>query len=434
MIRLFLGTPGAGKSYGALKEVVLELLYSQRIVITNLPVLPGLLNAWMAKNHPEWTDDINQRVRIIGEDQTKEFYRYRSVIGDIGTVTKGDALEGKHLPYGEHKGNGVFYIIDEAHIPFDSREWASTGTELTFYNSQHRKMNDELIFVTQFEKLIDVRVRGFVQEFWYFNNDGLEAFWTYFQKPAGFTVEVHRKPPSGPHSPPPLERRKTRMDFTLAACYDTSAGVGITGRKMPEVKRKKKFAVWWLAIPVLLLGFMFLKAPDVLTSGIAYLLGNGVKTQKTDQTKGGAQASLPLNSGSIPRAEREASLEKKAEKVPTAELPPPVYATGYITAPGRGVVVTLSDGTRKTTAPGVVETVVIKGKAYELKDSSKKVSTIPVVPTTVVVHEKTNRKPSSDSGGGPRLLPKQRQVTETAQAERGGGDFGQIPADRKIRQ
>jgi len=398
MIRLFIGTPGAGKSYAALKDVVEELAYGSRLIVTNLPVLTGELNAWMAKEHPLWKDDINQRIRLISEEETKQFYRYRAIAGDLGTVSKEDSLAGRHLPYGEHRGAGVLYVIDEAHIPFDSREWASTGPELTYYNSQHRKLGDELVFITQFEKLIDVRVRGFVQEFCYFNNNGLEKFMTWFQKPATFSMEVHRKPPSGPGSPAPLESRTYRMDFALAKCYDTSAGVGIVGRKLPERKRKKAIPIWWLAVPIILAGIIIAKIPGWMGKGAGYWLRGGQETieQKVAQATGATSA----------RGEEQRQPQRETPdvprgttvKVPTAE---PLHATGYILSPRRGMLVTLSDGTRKSTAPGVVEAITIKGERYALKPQKREEMRLTPVQNgpNVVSHE--NKQPDSQPRGDP---------------------------------
>jgi len=167
MIRLFIGTPGAGKSYAALKDAVEELAYGSRLIVTNLPLLFGELNAYMSSVYPGWKEDINQRARLITEEETKQFYRYRTIIGDLGRVSREDSLAGRHLPYGEHRGNGVLYIIDEAHIPFDSREWADTGPELTYYNSQHRKLGDDVICITQSIGNVDKPFRSVAQDFTY---------------------------------------------------------------------------------------------------------------------------------------------------------------------------------------------------------------------------------------------------------------------------
>jgi len=332
MIRLFIGTPGAGKSYGALKDLVEELVYGQRLIVTNLPVLIEVLNPYMAKKYPEWADDIHKRLRIITEEQTKEFYRYRYPVGDIGRVTIDDSKEGRHLPYGDHRGNGCLYIIDEAHIPFDSRAWADTGPELTYYNSQHRKLWDELVFITQFEKLIDIRVRGFVQEFCYFENHGLSKFMTWFQRPKVFTMEVHRKPP-GLGSPPPNERRHYQIDLELAACYDTSAGVGISGRKKPETGRRKGVPFWLIVFPALAIALLLAKIPGWTSGGVMTLMGREGKKETSQPV-----AAAPSFAPPIPFQPLAKQLQQTE-----AKKPDPVVVKSYLTS-GRKLIVTLSDG------------------------------------------------------------------------------------------
>lgn len=377
MIRLFIGTPGAGKSYAALKDVVEELVYGTRLVITNLPLLLGNLNAYLAKKHPEWKDDINQRVRLITEAETKEFYRFRGVVGDIGTVTKADSLSGRHLPYGDHRGNGVLYVIDEAHIPFDSREWAETGPELTYYNSQHRKLDDELIFITQFEKLIDVRVRGFVQDFCYFQNMGLEKFMTIFRKPAMFAMEVHRKPPTGNNAPPPNERRYYKMDFELAKCYDTSAGVGIKGRKLPERKVKKGLNLWWILLAGLIVAWLISRIPRLISAGAESILRPEVKEKKAGEKE------KPMGAGFI---KEMTGRNQDPPKVPPSELEGPretkgkegVGVLGYVTD-GKRVTVYLDNGEAITEGDGVLQVVErgrvrMAGKWYTLRANKNAVA------------------------------------------------------------
>jgi len=373
MIHMYIGPPRSGKSYASLKEILEELVWGNRIIITNLSIDLGKLNEYVATEHPEFKGDINQRIRILDEAQSKEFYRYRRITGDIGAVSREDSLKGVHLPYGDHAGDGVLYVIDEAHIPFDAREWATTGPELTFYNSQHGKLSDEAIFITQFEKLIEQRVRAFAQDFYYFQNMGLERFMTYFHKPQMFTMEVHRKPPSGPGSHPPLEKRHYRMNFKLANCYDTSAGVGIKGRNKPEKKGKKGLNIFWLLVPIALVVYLLTRAPDWVTKG-ASLLTDGAN--QLEEKAEDAVRERATNGPPLPTQEAQ-------PKVPPVEKP---HATGYIES-SRGTTVTLSDGTRKSTAPHVFETIRIKGSVYEFKQKQEKALTRDTWPPNMATHE-----------------------------------------------
>jgi len=412
MIRLFIGTPGAGKTYGALKDILEELLYGVRMVITNAPLLTPVLNEYIAKHHPEWKDDINLRVRLISEGETKQFYRYRGVTGDIGTVSREDSLAGRHLPYDQYRGDGVLYVIDEAHIPFDSREWADTGPELTFYNSQHRKLNDELIFITQFEKLIDVRVRGFVQDFCYFQNMGMEKFLTVFRKPAMFCMEVHRKPPSGNNAPPPNERHFYKMDFELAKCYDTSAGVGIKGRKLPEKKKKGGFNVLWLL------------AAGVIVAGLLMMVPRAIKWAVGASMPSHEAVKAPKDKGlsalvkeTVSPSERKVPPSELANAVPRGTKPD-LEVVGVVYR-GRRIAVQLANGDILTESDGVQafdrSRVKIAGKWYALK-ANKNARSAPISekkeltptespPELPREQEQTTVKISGDTEDGPSERP-----------------------------
>lgn len=258
MIRIFYGTPGAGKSYGTLKDLIEELAYGLRLIVTNLSVDFGRLNALLQKRYPQIDfGDINHRIRIITEEQTRQFYAFRSTAAPQLTVPcKEDSLSGRHTAYpprdptGALGMDGVCYYIDEAHIAFDAREWGTTGPELSYYASQHRKLNDECVFITQHPDMLERRLRMLAGQFWSFQNNGVRRFLTFFQQPAYFTCEIHLKVPTGPQSPPADSTLRYRLDKEIADCYDTSAGIGISGRKMPEKKQKKGLPIYWLLVPL----------------------------------------------------------------------------------------------------------------------------------------------------------------------------------------
>lgn len=396
MIRLFVGTPGAGKTYGALLDAIQELVYGERLLITNLPLLLPDLNAYLADEYPGWTGDINQRIRILDEKQTKEFYLYREIVGQLEPVSHDESRNGKHPDYASKRGVGVLYVIDEAHIPFDSREWAVTGPELTYYNGQHRKLNDELIFVTQFVNLIDVRVRGFVQEFWIFNNQGLERFMTWFQKPDYFHVEVHRKPPSGPNSPPPNETHRYKLKKRIAACYDTSAGVGISGRKLPDKKRKKAIPLWWILVPLLLAAIGMVYVPRLLGKGFVAIAGGSKTEEKPKQ-----DIQQTPRAGNVPDA-----------PPPTVDARPLKKATSW-SKRGKTVLINFDDGSTESEGTGVIgfnkDFVVMRdGRVFR------------VVRTPVPVHHTPQKQsvPEPEAKTSPRSVPRSDQAPEAPQAPR----------------
>jgi len=348
MLRIFYGTPGAGKSYGALRDMIEELAYGERLIVTNLSLDLGKLNEWMHKEFPWWEDDINCRIRLITEEQTGEFYSFRTVgMPPLHVPDRSSSLAGVHVKYFDEsvlatRNTGVCYIIDEAHIKFDSREWKEAGPELTYYASQHRKLNDECIFITQHPDMLNNRLRMLCQEFWSFNNFGLEKVFTYFSKPAFFTCEVHRKLPTGAIVPPPMAVHRYRLDKSLADCYDTSAGIGITGRKLPEKKERKGFSIFWLAIPIAVGCYLLFKAPEWVAKG-AVKLTTGTVNKASEVAKAAIDPQKPA---------RDPNMPFQAPGPVYVAPQVPVYVQSYAVR-GQDAIVYLSDGRELTGASGL---------------------------------------------------------------------------------
>jgi len=356
MIRTFIGSPGGGKTYGALKDMRDELLYGHRLCITNMPVHVDRLNAHLQKYDQEAAPDLNQRLRIISDDDAKEFYRFRGVAGIHPKVDRAQSLAGNHVNYTE---SSCAYYIDEAHIMFDAREWTQTGPELTFYTSQHRKLDDDCVFITQHPDQLEKRVRMLSQEFWIFNNFGMEKFATYFQKPSWFSCEVHRRIPTGLNPIPAQAVYRYKLDKELADCYDTSAGVGIVGRKTHEKKPKESFSIYWLAVPLVVAAFALYQAPELLTRVVNSALSGTAKdaTAKIEEKSPPAQTGGAL-SPSTPIPSTPA----------TPDIPSrPLYVKSYAIRNGEAIV-TLSDGQILTKETGLVR--ITKSMAY-MKDGTK---------------------------------------------------------------
>jgi len=358
MISIFYGQPGAGKSFGALQsKLVDELIYGDRLIVTNLPVDLGRLNAWCQKNHPWWTEDINQRVRIVTEDDTATFYCFRTVgMPPLECPDREASLAGKHVAY-QPGDKGVMYIIDEAHIKFDAREWKDAGPELTFYCSQHRKMNDDVTFITQHPDMLNNRLRMLAQQYWSFNNHGMEKLLTYFRKPSFFTVEIHRKMPTGLNPPPAEETRRYKLNKSLADCYDTSAGVGITGQRKPEQKAKGGINVLWILIPLLVGAYVLAKIPDGAAYGVSKMLEPGkIDKGKPDEAQGVPPS--PMGGPTKP--------EHVATSAPVV-TPLPVYVRS-VAFSATDAVVTLTDGRILTMGTGLAR---ITNDMVFLKDGTK---------------------------------------------------------------
>lgn len=356
MIRIFLGKPGGGKSYGALKDIVDEIVLGQRVVVTNLAIDVGALSAWIQKNYPDADFDPVKRIRLLTDAETKRFWLYRGPRKKVDESTADPTIEGHFGVVPKHM-LGVLYVIDECHIHFDARSWKENGLQLTFYDSQHRKYNDEVIFVTQFLDLVDKRVKGFAQDYVYFVNNGLQRFMTHFRMPKYFTVKTYTRPQAdGPRKDTPQAATRYQLDVTLASCYDTSAGVGIPGRGKHEVARIKGVPIYWIAVPILLLAFVLMKAPDIMTKGVLKVLDTGQKKPDATETSPAGAGRGPDRLGPVPLPSGTtgpAPASTGPETPPAVGAPPaPVYVRS-VAVFGRKAIVTLTDGRTLTSGTGL---------------------------------------------------------------------------------
>lgn len=370
MIRIFTGKPGGGKSYGALRDIVEELVYGQRVVATNLALDLGKLNAWLQKNHPQADVDIHKRIRQLNEEEARQFWLHRKDNTDIESPTEEEQKKGKFFKV-PPETYGMLYVIDEAHIYFDARSWATTGLQLTYYNSQHRKFSDECIFITQFLDLIDKRVKGFAQDYYYFVNNGLERFLTFFRLPEYFTVKVYTSPRKDNGRDFASASSRYTMDFTLADCYDTSSGVGIKGRQMPEQKRVKGLPLVWITVPVVLLGVVMFYVPEVMSYGVMKALDTTTQKASSKALHGGPRPAGSGELAGVPKETRGSDTKPpQADAIP--KQPPWVvsFALGKADA-----IVKLSDGTELTKATGLLRITpdwvfTTDGKRYRIHRGS----------------------------------------------------------------
>lgn len=330
---MFLGKPGGGKSYGALLDALEEATRGDRVIVTNLSIDPGKLSAFVQRHHPDAEFDPNQRLVVLTQEQARRFWLYRGPAVLVPDVTKEQEKLGQFPDFAKYAGNGCLFIIDEAHVLFDARAWAESGLSLTYYNSQHRKLNDEVIFVTQFLELIDKRCRGFAQSFHYFRNGAAEMLFTFFRAPSYFLVKVYQRPPTGMMDTPSEVHRYT-LNKELADCYDTSAGVGISGRKKPEEKKKRGLHFAWVVVPMVALLCAMWFGPDLLAR-LAFGSGRSARSE---------------GAGSLLRRPNEHAAERERERIEQSASPEPdrnrvseLWVVGYVVR-GTRVNVLLSDG------------------------------------------------------------------------------------------
>lgn len=285
-ITIYHGLPGGGKSYATLQdEVIEELRYGKRYVAFDYAIDLAELNAYFQENNLRCPDgqfpDIMARCHLLTEKEAREFWRY-----PMPKVVVPNKLEAKEtLPdYGQWNdenpltpgGVGTLYVIDEAHLKFDARAWKQTGAGLTFYMSQHRKLNDEVIMITQHLSQLESRVRNITERFIECNNNTNRRIFTIFRRNSKLVQEWRYKCP-----PAPVDRKiEYHLDPKLARCYRTMAGHGVAGRNVPEKRRMKGIPVYWIALPIVLGVYVMSEMPGYVgkkLSGMVREIGDPPK-------------------------------------------------------------------------------------------------------------------------------------------------------------
>lgn len=368
MIRDVYGKIGGGKTYYSVAfEILEELVYGERIVVTNVALDLPEIAALIAKRYPQVPPvDLHSRVRILSIDEMAEFFRYRHHGCTLDVPTLEEWRKGANVCYDfdplkgpekDSRGNyvhllpSVFYVIDEAHVKFDARGWMTQGPHVTFYNSQHRKLNDEVLFITQFPELVDKRLKGFAQEHIYIENLGLQRVFSYFRPPAYFVAKSYLRERTSTLQDVPQWTKRFRFDPEIGKCYDTSAGVGIKGRKKPETRKKKGVSLGWAALGLCLAGWALIAALDWLPRKVVGKV-HDVGTSAAKEVSPAAKPAVTVDLAPPQRPAQTFAPVPVTATPPPAILPPlqgtlepstPLYVRGMVWNRGR-YLFNLSDG------------------------------------------------------------------------------------------
>jgi zona occludens toxin (predicted ATPase) len=156
MIIGYVGTPGSGKTYEAVKTI-LSNLKKGRIVYTNIEGLEKAVCREMIKNVCDLSDlAIERQLKIFEDHELDNFWN--------------------------HVEPECMVVIDEVQKVFSSREWQSEKNKhFGFWASTHRHHGFDVILITQNPERVDSAVRGLFE-------------WTYlFRKVNFFGGAVQKK-------------------------------------------------------------------------------------------------------------------------------------------------------------------------------------------------------------------------------------------------
>jgi len=344
-IHFISGKPRGGKSLYAVKLVVDELLYGSRCVITNLALRPGDLNAYLQVQHPDRSINLFDRLIILTDDETGVFWTVRPHGVRVPLLAEADWRAGRRPDYSAVKDAGVFYAIDEVHNFFNSRKWMETGRDVLFYLSQHGKLGDTVICITQHVANVDKQFRSVTQDYTYLRNMCKERM-GLFKLPALFMRKTYLQPATDTSAP--METGSFRLDVSgLASCYDTAKGVGIHGRSADKSERAKGLHWMWFVIGVPLLIWLGLR---YVPRGVAAVITpKGPIAAITAPAVPGLSPAVPATNAApsgLP-VPAPGGLASSVHSVSTNEL----SVTGVATM-GSVIYVTLSDGRILNSARG----------------------------------------------------------------------------------
>ena len=269
-IHFISGKPGGGKSLYGVRLIVDELIKGDRVIVTNVPLKLGEVNAYLQKNHPDvfarWYEakpdvldglspnsrefclpTISDRIIVIDEDELPKFFTFRGEGVRLDSVNNQQWKQGVRPDFSKVKDKGVFYVLDEVHIAFNSRAWADTGNEVLYYLSQHRKLGDDVICITQAIANVDKQFRSVAQDFTYLRNLAKQRA-GFFRLPGVFIRNTYTQPATD--NSKPTETGTFTLDVAgMASLYDTAKGVGIHGRAGADTKSRKKGLHWmWFVV------------------------------------------------------------------------------------------------------------------------------------------------------------------------------------------
>ncbi|HEV2210247.1 MAG TPA: zonular occludens toxin domain-containing protein [Verrucomicrobiae bacterium] len=252
-IHFISGKPGGGKTLYAVKLIVDELVFGKREIFTNVPLHVGRLNEYLQERWPSRDCNVVQRVRLLDDSETGRFFSIRPGGVQVPVLSKEEWSAGKKPVYPALQDGGVMYVIDEVHNFFNARAWAETGRDVLFYLSQHRKLGDTVICITQAVMNVDKQFRSVTQDYTYLRNLKKESY-GFFRLPGVFVRRTFTTPPSDTSEA--METGTFRLDVSgLASCYDTAQGVGIHARGADREEKRSGLPWWAFVVAVFLLLF-----------------------------------------------------------------------------------------------------------------------------------------------------------------------------------
>jgi hypothetical protein len=304
-----------------MRLLLAEIRSTNRPIVTNFPIITKNLGAALHKEYGETYDILHRITYIEARNEVANFYRIRSQ----ATVREKDWLvaekdsKGKSIGYdiqAAFSGGGVFYLLDEVHLVFGARDWQEMGRACIYYASQHRKLGDDVILVSQVPKNVDNQFRGLAQDFSVLRNHGMERIWG-FKQPDVFTRKTYQNMPTGSQQDTPMETSRFKLNLLWANCYESERGMGITniegGKADKGVDRRKGVRWYWGVLALLLVVALVVAAVVIVPSmGVEAFVGSiiGGDSNQTETEDGNQTRVMPTSVAEFRNAVKKARADK----------------------------------------------------------------------------------------------------------------------------
>lgn len=342
MIVFFVGTPGSGKSYEAVKKVA-DNLRAGRVVCTNIDGMDQPQAQEYLKNYTGLSDyQFKKQFRFLtidsknDIDEVRNFFKTEKVLHLVSEFDpSNDIFEDIH-DYVETPicPPGSLIVIDEAHKFFNARDWQDKNNrELADWASTHRHLGYDLILITQDIGKVEKQVRSLTE-------------WTYFFRKVNFFGSAIKNKylcysySGDDHSGQPLSKNTRTYDPTVFPCYSSYTTADAKEVGFMTHSNILKHPVFY-AIPVLLIAVMYMFfAKSSFATGDVFGVSKVQKKFDNVQTKGMSVSAKPVQ-------QKYTSQTEKPVTVPPViggplPVPLPEYATykidGYINDNGKYII------------------------------------------------------------------------------------------------
>lgn len=246
MIIGFVGTPGSGKTYEAVKKICDNLSWG-RVVFTNIRGLEDPKCLEMIKNVCGLSDlALKKQLQFLPDELVPSFWN--------------------------HISPECLIVIDEVHKFFDSRQWQQKENQMfASWASTHRHMGYDLVLITQATARVDSAVRALFE--WVYEYRKINYFGSLVTN-----KYICNSFDSEDTSAKPLAQDRRNYDQKYFRCYKSYAAKDIKELSIMPHVNVLKHPVFYI-IPVLFCFLIYQVFHSSLAKGDLFGTGQMLKEQ-----------------------------------------------------------------------------------------------------------------------------------------------------------